>query len=223
MYFLKGGKCGFVLPKHRNIKYIDIHVGGYFGLIDIVGSIFSRDIQFNDWIQYKDILRRQFSVMSQTNCDLLLLSIHDLNKMRWEFLEAYEALFQNAYNRLNRALKVKLHAIKFCKKNPPETLNKKQLLQLQGKIGEAVSPKKKNEVDGVDEEEDEEEAEIERKKATFVSVEKFKPINLEDVDEENSSFFLDSQIENSDSRDSSQDSLRSDSQLSVLDNKSKTA
>mmetsp|Transcript_36132 Transcript_36132/g.55484 ORF Transcript_36132/g.55484 Transcript_36132/m.55484 type:complete len:216 (+) Transcript_36132:708-1355(+) len=142
MYFLKGGNCGFVLPKHRNIKYIDIHVGGYFGLIDIVGSIFSRDIQFNDWIQYKDILRRQFSVMSQTNCDLLMLPIHDLNKMRWEFLEAYEGLFQNAYNRLNRALKVKLHAIKFCKKNPPETLDKKQLQQLQGKILPTITPKK---------------------------------------------------------------------------------
>jgi len=40
MYFLKGGSCGFVLPKHKNIKYIDVQIGGYFGLIDIVGSVF---------------------------------------------------------------------------------------------------------------------------------------------------------------------------------------
>ena len=27
MYFLKEGSCGFVLPKHGNIKYINIDVG----------------------------------------------------------------------------------------------------------------------------------------------------------------------------------------------------
>lgn len=40
MYFLKEGSCGFVLPKHRNIKYINIDVGQHFGIIDIVGSMF---------------------------------------------------------------------------------------------------------------------------------------------------------------------------------------
>ena len=46
MYFLKGGSCGFVLPKYMNMKYINIKPGAYFGLIDIIGSIFQRDISF---------------------------------------------------------------------------------------------------------------------------------------------------------------------------------
>ena len=38
LYFLKEGSCGFVLPKFRNAKYIDIDEGTYFGITDIVGS-----------------------------------------------------------------------------------------------------------------------------------------------------------------------------------------
>jgi hypothetical protein len=39
IYFLKKGSCGFVLPKHLNIKYIDINLGYTFGVVDIIGSI----------------------------------------------------------------------------------------------------------------------------------------------------------------------------------------
>ena len=39
IYFLKKGRCGFVLPNYLNAKYIDIPFGEYFGVIDIVGSI----------------------------------------------------------------------------------------------------------------------------------------------------------------------------------------
>ena len=41
MYFMKDGNCGLVLPRHSNIKYIDIQSGNYFGIIDIVGSMLS--------------------------------------------------------------------------------------------------------------------------------------------------------------------------------------
>jgi CRP-like cAMP-binding protein len=38
IWFLMKGECGFVLPNHGNLKYIDIASGQYFGVIDIVGS-----------------------------------------------------------------------------------------------------------------------------------------------------------------------------------------
>ena len=41
MYFMKDGNCGMVLPRHSNIKYIEIKSGNYFGIIDIVGSMLS--------------------------------------------------------------------------------------------------------------------------------------------------------------------------------------
>jgi CRP-like cAMP-binding protein len=86
IYFLMDGECGFVLPKHDNIKYINVTVGNHFGLIDIVGSILSNpDQDLDHWILYKDTLKRQFTMMSQTKCELLTLSIDHLNKMQHEF------------------------------------------------------------------------------------------------------------------------------------------
>jgi hypothetical protein len=34
--------------------------------------------------------------------------------MKMEFLEAYNSLFNNSYKRLDRALKIKLKAMKYC-------------------------------------------------------------------------------------------------------------
>jgi hypothetical protein len=39
IYFLKSGKCGYVLPKFENTKYISVVPGTDFGMEDIVGSI----------------------------------------------------------------------------------------------------------------------------------------------------------------------------------------
>jgi hypothetical protein len=39
IYFLKHGSCGFVLPRHSNIKYININTGATFGIVDIIGSM----------------------------------------------------------------------------------------------------------------------------------------------------------------------------------------
>lgn len=36
IYFLKNGKCGTVLPRHRNMKYIDYPEGCFFGEVDLV-------------------------------------------------------------------------------------------------------------------------------------------------------------------------------------------
>ena len=52
--------------------------------------------------------------MAQQNVELLSFSIADLNKMKMEFLEAYNSLFNDSYKRLDRALKIKLKAMKYC-------------------------------------------------------------------------------------------------------------
>lgn len=59
MYFLKHGECGFVLPRHSNIKYIEIKSGNFFGIIDIVGSMLTIEAEdFENWNHYKEKLKR---------------------------------------------------------------------------------------------------------------------------------------------------------------------
>lgn len=104
IYFLVGGKAGFVLPKYKNANYIEINVGSHFGIIDIVGSILHAKQDLENWIGHKDALQRQFTVSAIDESEVLCLSVSDLNRMKQEFLEAYEKLFNDAYTRLRRAL-----------------------------------------------------------------------------------------------------------------------
>jgi len=46
--------------------------------------------------------------MSIKESEVLCLSLQNLNRMKQEFLEAYEKLFRDAYNRLRRSLSIKL-------------------------------------------------------------------------------------------------------------------
>jgi hypothetical protein len=76
MYFLKEGSCGFVLPKHNNVKYINVDIGSYFGIMDIVCSVLQNDaFNLDDWISKKDKMKRQFTIMSETQSDIMMLSI----------------------------------------------------------------------------------------------------------------------------------------------------
>ena len=66
VYFLSKGNCGFVLPKHKNLKYVDVKQGGYFGVIDIIGSMMEHGIEnMDDWGQNKDKMVRKFTVGSR--------------------------------------------------------------------------------------------------------------------------------------------------------------
>jgi len=75
IYFLKNGKCGTVLPRHQNMKYIDFPSSCYFGEMDLVCA--SLDFTGNDdsnesvvtfnldnWMSNKDKIKRQFTVMA---------------------------------------------------------------------------------------------------------------------------------------------------------------
>ena len=52
--------------------------------------------------------------MSLKDSEALQLSITDLNRLKTEFLEVYEKLFNESYTRLRRALTLKLKAMKIC-------------------------------------------------------------------------------------------------------------
>lgn len=118
IYFLKKGNAGFVLPRHQHIMYIKLVKGIHFGVLDIVGSFLEDDsFDIDTWISHKGRLRRQFTIQAKgSQCELLTLSIHDLNMMRFEFYEAYQNLFDNTYNRLRRTIRIKLKAVRYCQK-----------------------------------------------------------------------------------------------------------
>jgi CRP-like cAMP-binding protein len=127
MYFLKQGTVNFVLPKFDNAKYIHITTGTNFGMEDIVSSIIkNEDIDQDDWISKKDIMTRQFTIMASEQATLLVFSVIELNKMQVEFLELYESLFKESYNRLEQILAIKLKSIKQCQKKRD---NKTQLIK----------------------------------------------------------------------------------------------
>lgn len=94
--------------------YVKFELGCTFGLIDIIGSVMKYGIEFDEWMQYPEKMKRQFTVRSQTNCELLTISVKDLERMKYEFIQEYDALFDNKVIRLNNILKIKIKTIKFC-------------------------------------------------------------------------------------------------------------
>ena len=118
IYFIKEGNCGFVLPSHSNAKYIDIGKGSHFGVHDIIGYIYQSEdeIDFENWINQKERLTRQFTVMSETKSQLYSLSIVDLNRMKLEFLDSFEEIFTKSIDPLVISLVLKLRAIRQCQK-----------------------------------------------------------------------------------------------------------
>jgi hypothetical protein len=59
-------------------------------------------------------LKRQFSVKAQEECELLTLGIDDLQRMKFEFCEAYDEMMNSSFIRLVRASKLKLKAMHYC-------------------------------------------------------------------------------------------------------------
>jgi len=58
IYFLNKGRCGLVLPRHKNLLYISFHEGCNFGLVDVIGSVMKYDIPFEGWMQQPEKMKR---------------------------------------------------------------------------------------------------------------------------------------------------------------------
>ena len=52
--------------------------------------------------------------MASSNCDMMMLSIQDLNRMKLEFPEHYSQLMEDAYDNLQKALILKLQGMQKC-------------------------------------------------------------------------------------------------------------
>lgn len=115
IYFLIQGKCSFVLPSFDNTAYIRIGVGDHFGIIDIVGSSAIKNFEIDKFMENKNFLQRQFTVIANNdNVDTLTLSLQDLHRLKQEFNECYETMLLNSHIRLRRTWMAKLLAMKKC-------------------------------------------------------------------------------------------------------------
>lgn len=115
IYFMQKGECGYVIPKFNNTQFISINCGNEFGMEDIAGCLFINEwLDENDWISSKDKLKRQFTIMAEDTSTLLTLSVNDINRMRLEFLEAYQKLLEKSLSRLESALVIKLECFAHC-------------------------------------------------------------------------------------------------------------
>eukprot|EP00347_Sterkiella_histriomuscorum_P023005 403336321 len=113
IYFLVNGHAAYVLPRFDDTIYIQIERGNHFGVIDLVYD--------EDLVDYKISLRRKsqkpveiyriFTVLALVDCELLILTIQDLNKMKTEFPEQFDMLFSNSLKILKKAMKLKDEAI----------------------------------------------------------------------------------------------------------------
>ena len=112
--FMISGNAQFVLPAFENVGYIDIKIGNVFGIIDIIGSAQSKDIDFKDWFQNKQLMQRQFTIMATSQVEVQFLSLKDLNRMEIEFYDYYQDLIANRLNFLRNCLTIKLSAINHC-------------------------------------------------------------------------------------------------------------
>ena len=86
-----------------------ISEGESFGVVDIIGSIYKEEkISINNWFNRKDLMKRQFSILSDTYTEIMSLSILDLNRIQVEFLEYYDQLIEHKMDLLHKLLLVKL-------------------------------------------------------------------------------------------------------------------
>ena len=60
IYFQQNGTAGYVLPRHKNLLYVNLNRGKYFGVSCIVGSQIENVgfFDIDNWIQYKGSLKR---------------------------------------------------------------------------------------------------------------------------------------------------------------------
>lgn len=109
------GDSGFVLPKYNNCKYIDIEVGEIFGHLDILYAMLKHNIDYLDcWLPHKQLLTRCFTTFANSFCSALILKVEDLDRMRLEFTESYDQIFNGSDKLLQNALISKIETFSIC-------------------------------------------------------------------------------------------------------------
>lgn len=116
VYFLVVGVAGYVLPRYNNAVYITVESGDHFGLIDLVydSEILNISTKMTKKAIESDSIHRRFTVQALIECELLTLTLEELDALKFEFPDIFQELFQNSIKRLKGALKQKYEAIKLC-------------------------------------------------------------------------------------------------------------
>ena len=105
-----------MLPAFNNLPYIHVCTGQSYGVIDLISSCSTLDIDFyEDWYDKKLLMHRQFTIQSLGNSEILNLNIQNLYKMQIEFQDCFKDLVIHSFDRLQNVLNLKLKAIKTCK------------------------------------------------------------------------------------------------------------
>ena len=113
VYFLIHGIAGFVIPELDNTVFIKIEEGDHFGHTDIVQDNFFIEYQMSTKkkvLRNRDIIRR-FTVQAIVSCELLILTIDDLERIKADFPDVFTELFETSFERLNFELSLREEAI----------------------------------------------------------------------------------------------------------------
>jgi hypothetical protein len=78
---MTNGSGSYVIPMYSNAEYMRINSGEHFGVIDIVGSTQFIEEDLDSWYDFKNRLKRQFSVQSIEETETLSLSLDYLLQM----------------------------------------------------------------------------------------------------------------------------------------------
>jgi CRP-like cAMP-binding protein len=122
IYFLVNGKAGYVLPRYNNAIYSEIEQGEHFGHLDIFGVRSMNDkLAANNSNKKKATLLRKFTTLARINCELLTLGVSELDKMRVEFPDVFEELYNDGKTKYKSKVKLKKKKIKelFQETNQP--------------------------------------------------------------------------------------------------------
>lgn len=111
------GSAGYVLPRFNNKVYINIVQGDHFGHVDLGNDRdYFKAMKKNSKVKKRKRvpLHRKFTVQAQENCDLLTLTLEDLDKMNTEFPDICKKLMDEAIERVHKETTLKIDAIREC-------------------------------------------------------------------------------------------------------------
>jgi hypothetical protein len=92
VFFLIKGKAAYVLAKYSDYVYLDINEGDFFGHVDMANSKSYMKAQKSvkkTIIKKKEDFVRHFTTKAIENCDMMTLSMDDLEKMKLEYHDVF--------------------------------------------------------------------------------------------------------------------------------------
>jgi hypothetical protein len=111
VFFLIKGKAAYVLPKYSDYVYLEICEGDFFGHVDMANSKSFMKAQKSvkrTVMKKKDDFVRHFTTKAIDNCDMMTLSMDDLEKMKLEYPDVFFEMLQDASEKLEDHIERKI-------------------------------------------------------------------------------------------------------------------